>query len=81
MHQDEMVKSYMYLGVYLSDRLDWTDNTTALYKKGLSRFHLFRRLRSFGVQRPLLRTFYDTVVASVCSFAGAAAFQLQTGGD
>ncbi|KAI3354749.1 hypothetical protein L3Q82_004522 [Scortum barcoo] len=44
----------------------WTgsDNTNALVKKGNSRLFLLRRLRSFGVQGPLLRTFYDSVVAS-----------------
>ncbi|KAI3367084.1 hypothetical protein L3Q82_008122 [Scortum barcoo] len=44
----------------------WTgqDNTDALVKKGNSRLFLLRRLRSFGVQGPLLRTFYDSVVAS-----------------
>ncbi|KAI3366555.1 hypothetical protein L3Q82_000674 [Scortum barcoo] len=46
-------------------RLDWTHNTDALVKKGNnSRLFLLRRLRSFGVQGPLLRTFYDSVVAS-----------------
>ncbi|KAI3369209.1 hypothetical protein L3Q82_007442 [Scortum barcoo] len=44
--------------------LDWSDNTNALVRKGNSRLFLLRRLRSFGVQGPLLRTFYDSVVAS-----------------
>ncbi|KAI4895189.1 hypothetical protein NFI96_023720 [Prochilodus magdalenae] len=59
----EIVRSYKYLGVHLN-KLDWTDNTAALYKKGQSRLHLLRRLRSFGVQGALLRTFFDAVVAS-----------------
>ncbi|KAI3358981.1 hypothetical protein L3Q82_015364, partial [Scortum barcoo] len=45
-------------------RLDWSDNTNALVKKGNSRLFLLRRLRSFGVQGPLFRTFYDSVVVS-----------------
>ncbi|KAI3373006.1 hypothetical protein L3Q82_023462, partial [Scortum barcoo] len=60
----DTVKSYKYLGVHLNDNLDWTHNTDALVKKGNSRLFLLRRLRSFGVQGPLLRTFYDSVVAS-----------------
>ena len=60
----EIVDSYKYLGVHLNKNLDWTANTQALYKKGQSRLHLLRRLRSFGVQEALLRTFYDSVVAS-----------------
>ncbi|TWW54288.1 hypothetical protein D4764_0227710 [Takifugu flavidus] len=36
----------------------------ALVKKGNSRLFLLRRLRSFGVQGPLLRTFYESGVGS-----------------
>ncbi|KAI4878183.1 hypothetical protein NFI96_009370 [Prochilodus magdalenae] len=52
------------VGVHLNNKLDWSVNTTALHKKGQSRLYLLRRLRSFGVQGALLRTFFDTVVAS-----------------
>ncbi|TKS64909.1 RNA-directed DNA polymerase from mobile element jockey [Collichthys lucidus] len=65
----EVVRSYRFLGVHLNNKLDWTDNTHALYKKGQSRLHLLRRLRSFGVCRALLRTFYDSVVASAILYA------------
>ncbi|KAI5104598.1 hypothetical protein C0J45_6224 [Silurus meridionalis] len=58
------VDSYKNLGVHLNNKLDWTDNTEAIYKKGQSRLFLLRRLRSFGVQRELLKTFFDSVVAS-----------------
>ncbi|KAK7880072.1 hypothetical protein WMY93_033264 [Mugilogobius chulae] len=57
----ERVDSYKVLGVHLNNKLDWTHNTDALYRKGQSRLYLLRRLRSFGVRGPLLRTFYDSV--------------------
>ncbi|TWW64750.1 hypothetical protein D4764_22G0003970 [Takifugu flavidus] len=60
----DVVESYKYLCVHLNNNLDWTHNTDALVKKGNSRLFLLRRLRSFGVQGPLLRTFYDSVVGS-----------------
>ncbi|KAL3987990.1 autism susceptibility protein [Sarotherodon galilaeus] len=60
----EAVDSYRYLGVHLNSKLDWTHNSDALYRKGQSRLYLLRRLRSFGVEGPLLKTFYDSVVAS-----------------
>ncbi|TWW53320.1 hypothetical protein D4764_0013870 [Takifugu flavidus] len=60
----DVVESYKYLGVHLNNNLDWTHNTDTLVKKGNSRLFLLRRLRSFGVQGPLLRTFYDSVVGS-----------------
>ncbi|TWW76569.1 hypothetical protein D4764_13G0012310 [Takifugu flavidus] len=59
-----VVKSFKYLGVHLNNNLDWTHNTDPLVKKGNSRLFLLRRLRSFGRQGPLLRTFYDSVVGS-----------------
>ncbi|TWW77398.1 R2DM Retrovirus-related Pol polyprotein from type II retrotransposable element [Takifugu flavidus] len=65
----EIVEEYKYLGVHLNNKLDWTHNTDALYKKGQSHLHLLRRLRSFGVCRSLLRTLYDSVVASVSFYA------------
>ena len=65
----ETVTSYKYLGVHLNNRLDWADNTDATFRKGQSRLHLLRRLKSFGVCRPLLRTFYDTMVASVVFYS------------
>ncbi|KAM9317524.1 uncharacterized protein KZ484_021968 [Pholidichthys leucotaenia] len=64
----EMVTSYKYLGVHLNNKLDWSHNTDALYKKGQCRLFLLRRLRSFGVQGVLLKTFYDMVVASAITF-------------
>ncbi|KAI3352035.1 hypothetical protein L3Q82_020850 [Scortum barcoo] len=33
----ERVRTYKYLGVHLNNKLDWTDNTDLLYKKGQSR--------------------------------------------
>lgn len=43
-------------------KLDWSDNTDALYKKSQSRLFLLRRPRSFRVEG-LLRNFYSSVVA------------------
>ncbi|XP_056229635.1 uncharacterized protein LOC130167451 [Seriola aureovittata] len=42
----EVVENYKFLGVHLNNKLDWSTNTHALYKKGQSRLHLLRRLRS-----------------------------------
>ena len=41
----------------------------ALYKNDQSHLHLLRRLGSFGVQRKIIGTFYDTVVTSVLLYA------------
>uniref|UniRef100_A0A8C6M681 Reverse transcriptase domain-containing protein n=1 Tax=Nothobranchius furzeri TaxID=105023 RepID=A0A8C6M681_NOTFU len=65
----EIVDSYRYLGVHLNNKLDWSHNTDALYRKGQSRLYLLRWLRSFGVQGALLKSFYDSVVASVIFYS------------
>lgn len=68
----EIVDSYKYLGVHFNKNFDWTDNTQAFYMKGKSRLHLLHRLMSFGVREGLLRTCYDSVVASAMFYAVAA---------
>ncbi|XP_077578764.1 uncharacterized protein LOC144200462 [Stigmatopora nigra] len=65
----EIVEYLKYLGVHLNSKLDWSTNIDALYRRGQSRLYLLRSLRSFGVCRSLLRTFYDTVVASTVFYA------------
>ena len=64
----EIVDSYRYLGVHLNKKLDWAANTNALLKKGQSRLHLLRKPTSFGVQGALLKTFYNSVVASAIMY-------------
>ena len=60
----EIVDSYKYLDVHLNNELDWTHNSDALYRTGQSRLYLLRRLQSSGLNRALLRTCNDSVVAS-----------------
>lgn len=65
----EVVPSYKYLGVYLDNKLDWSLNTDALYKKGQSRLFFLRKLRSFNICSKMLQMFYQSVVASVLFYA------------
>ncbi|KAI5109559.1 hypothetical protein C0J45_0956 [Silurus meridionalis] len=60
----DIVRVDKYLGVHLNNKLDWTYNTEAIYKKGQSGLFLLRRLRSFEMQGELLKTFFYSVVAS-----------------
>ncbi|XP_078802203.1 uncharacterized protein LOC144991899 [Oryzias latipes] len=65
----EVVSSYKFLGVHLDDKLDWSTNTEAVYKKGTSRLYFLRRLRSFNVCSRMLYMFYQSVMASTIFFA------------
>ena len=64
-----MVPAYKYLGVTLDNKLDWSTNTEAIYKKGLSQLYFLRRLRSFNVCKQM---FYQSVVASTIFFAAVS---------
>ena len=55
----------------MNNKLDWSDNTDALYKKGQSRLFFLRKLRSFDVCSRLLTQFYHTVVAGAVFYAVA----------
>ena len=64
-----MVPSYKYLGVYLDNKLDWSLNTDAVYKKGQSCLFFLRKLRSFDICSKMLQMFYQSVVAGVLFYA------------
>lgn len=60
------------------------DNINEVYKKGQNKLHLLKTLRSFGVQRVIIKAFYDSVLAwAICYgvIVGAAVSQQQTGRD
>src|SRR4029434_7205442 len=53
----------------MDNKLDWSANVDAIYKKGQSRLYFLRRLRSFNVCNKLLRIFYQSGVGSVLFYA------------
>ena len=63
-----MVQTYKFLGVHLDDKLNWSANAGALYKKGQNRLFFLRKLRSFDVCKEMLLMFYQSVMASVLFF-------------
>ena len=65
----EVVRTYKYLGLQLDEKLDWTANMEALYRKAQSRLYFLRRLGSFNICKKLLQMFYQSVVASVLFYA------------
>ena len=60
----QVVESYKYLGVHMNNKLDWKQQTEAVYKKGQSRLYFLSKLRSFNVCNKMLCMFYQSVVAS-----------------
>ena len=67
----ETVDAYKFLSVRMNNKLDWKDNTEALYRTCQSRLFFFRRHRSFDMCGRLLKIFYQSVAASTLCFPGA----------
>lgn len=57
----EVVSEYKNLG----NKLDWSTNSTALYKEAQSQLYFLRSLKSFNIWSTILQMFYGFVVASV----------------
>ncbi|XP_076747449.1 uncharacterized protein LOC143421699 [Maylandia zebra] len=60
----ERVISFRYLGVYISEDLTWSLNTTQLIKKAQQRLYFLGRLRKFGMSAKILSRFYSCIVES-----------------
>ncbi len=53
----ERVRSFTFLGIYLSDSLSWSTNTTAAVKKAQQRLHFLRVLKKNRLCQKLLVAF------------------------
>ena len=60
----EAVQTCKYLGVLLDNKLEWSANIEAVYRRGQSRLFFLRRLRSFNVCSDMMCMFYHTVIES-----------------
>ncbi|KAI4895689.1 hypothetical protein NFI96_005785 [Prochilodus magdalenae] len=61
----ERVSSFKFLGVHITEELTWTEHTTRVVKKGQQRLFFLRRLKRFGMDPRILRTFYTCTVESI----------------
>ena len=65
----EIVHTFKFLGTLLSDDLKWDNNVDHIVKKAQQRLYFLRRLKSFGVNKIILKKFYRAVVESVLTFS------------
>ena len=65
----EGVEEYRYLGTILDGLLRFSSNTEEILKKCNQRLYLLRKLRSFGVNRDILLTFYRSFIESILTFS------------
>ena len=64
----ERVDSYSYLGVDISNQLDWSLNTKLIQKKCWQRNYFVRKLRKCYVCRTINHFFYKSTVQSVLCY-------------
>ncbi|XP_076450032.1 uncharacterized protein LOC143286377 [Babylonia areolata] len=70
----DVVSQYKYLGAILDDKLDWTEQATALLKRGNQRLFFMKKLKTFNVCPKLLELFYRTTVESILTFNSLCIF-------
>ncbi len=61
----ERVSSFKYLGVNISEDLNWTTHIQTQVKKARQRLYHLRQLRKFRVSPTILKTFYSGTIESV----------------
>ena len=54
----ETVEKYKYLGTLFDNLLMFSSNTEEILKKYHQREYLLRKLKSFGINKDILTTFY-----------------------
>ncbi|RXN23579.1 RNA-directed DNA polymerase from mobile element jockey-like protein [Labeo rohita] len=64
----ERVHTFRFLGVFISDNISWTVNTTAIIKKAQQRLYFLRVLRKHNLGSSLLLTFYRVSIESLLTY-------------
>ena len=64
----EIASSYKYLGVNISDDLDWSNHVSVTHSKINQRLYFLRKLKYFNIDNKLLCLFYKSVIESIFTF-------------
>uniref|UniRef100_A0A8K9XYQ4 Reverse transcriptase domain-containing protein n=1 Tax=Oncorhynchus mykiss TaxID=8022 RepID=A0A8K9XYQ4_ONCMY len=63
----ERVVSLKFLGVHITDKLNWSTHTDRIVKKAQQRLFNLRRLKKFGLSPTALTNFYRCTIESILS--------------
>ena len=63
----ERVVSFKFLGVHITDKLNWSTHTDSIVKKAKQRLFNLRRLKKFGLSPKALTNFYRCTIESILS--------------
>ena len=65
----ETVQTCKYLGVVLDNKLEWSANIEAVYRRGQSRLFFLSRFRPFNVCSDVMSMFYHTITESALFYS------------
>ena len=65
----ERVKSVKLLGISVTDKITWNENTTYICSKASKRLYHLKQLRRAGLDSVDLLAFYESVIRSVLEYA------------
>jgi hypothetical protein len=63
----ERVVRFKFLGVHITDKLNWFTHTDSVVKKSQQRFFNLRRLKKFSLSPKSLTNFYRCTIESILS--------------
>ncbi|CDQ83269.1 unnamed protein product [Oncorhynchus mykiss] len=63
----ERVVSFKFLGVHITDKLNWSTHTDSIVKKAQQRLFNLRRLKKFGLSPKAPTNFYRCTIESILS--------------
>ena len=62
------MKSFKFLGVHITDKLNWSTHTDSVVKKVQQHLFNLRRLKKFGLSPKTLANFYRCTIESILSY-------------
>uniref|UniRef100_A0A8K9USR6 Reverse transcriptase domain-containing protein n=1 Tax=Oncorhynchus mykiss TaxID=8022 RepID=A0A8K9USR6_ONCMY len=64
----ERVASFKFLGIHITDKLNWSTHTDSIVKKAQQRLFNLRRLKKFGLSPKALTNFYRCTIESILAY-------------
>ena len=61
----DIVDAFTFLGLEITDSLDWHQNTNSIITKAQQRLFFLRRVRSFKVNKSVMLNFYRGIIESI----------------
>ena len=61
----EQIESFKFLGVHINNKLSWSKHTKTVVKRAQQSLFPLRRLKRFGMDPQILRTFYSCTTENI----------------